>query len=82
MAILSQFLIEAVVISSVGGFIGIVFGYLGGMAVLAQMDLTTGVSIASITIGFGFSSTVGVLAGFYPAFKASKLNPIESLRYE
>ena len=80
--ILSQFLIEAIVISSAGGFIGIVFGYLGGMAVLAQMDLTTGVSITSIAIGFGFSGTVGVLAGFYPAFKASKLNPIESLRYE
>lgn len=80
--ILSQFLIEAIMISSFGGFIGIVFGYLGGSAVLAQMDLTTGVSIFSIMIGFGFSTTVGVLAGFYPAFKASRLNPIDSLRYE
>lgn len=80
--ILSQFLIEAIVVSSIGGLIGIVFGYLGGSVVLAQMDLTTGVGISSIVIGFGFSTMVGVLAGFYPAFKASKLNPIDSLRYE
>ena len=69
-------------VSSIGGFIGIVFGYLGGSVVLAQMDLATGVGISSIVIGFGFSTLVGVLAGFYPAFKASKLSPIDSLRYE
>jgi len=80
--ILSQFLIEAVVVSSIGGLIGIIFGYLGGTAILAQMDLAIGVSLTSILIGFGFSTTVGVTAGFYPAYKASKLNPIESLRYE
>ena len=80
--ILSQFLIEAVMVSSIGGLIGIIVGYAAGSAVLAQMDLATGVSMGSILIGFGFSSTVGVLAGFYPALKASKLNPIESLRYE
>lgn len=80
--ILSQFLIEAVLISSIGGIIGLIFGYIAGSAILAQMDLSIGVSMTSILIGFGFSTTVGVLAGFYPASKASKLNPIDALRYE
>jgi putative ABC transport system permease protein len=80
--ILSQFLIEAILISSIGGVIGLVLGYIAGSAILAQMDLSIGVSITSISIGFGFSTTVGVLAGFYPASKASKLSPIDALRYE
>jgi putative ABC transport system permease protein len=81
-SILSQFLFESVAISSLGGFIGLVLGFIGGTIVLGQMNLSSGVSITSIAIGFGFSTMVGVLSGFYPAFKASKLNPIESLRYE
>lgn len=80
--VLSQFLIEAVMVSSIGGIIGIILGYIGGTIILSQMDLRIGVSISSIAIGFGFSAIVGVLAGFYPAFKASNLNPIDSLRYE
>jgi putative ABC transport system permease protein len=80
--ILSQFLIEAVAIASVGGILGIILGYLGGRAVLAQMDLSTGVSLASIGIGYGFSSLVGVVAGFYPAWKGARMNPIDSLHYE
>jgi len=80
--VLSQFLIEAIMVSSIGGVIGILLGFLGGTIILGQMDLTIGVSITSIAIGFGFSTLVGVLAGFYPAFKASNLNPIDSLRYE
>ena len=80
--VLSQFLIEAIMISSIGGLIGIILGYAGGTLVLSTMDLTIGVSISAILIGFGFSSLVGVLAGFYPAYKASNLNPIDSLRYE
>jgi len=80
--VMLQFLIEAIVVSSIGGIIGIALGYAGGSAVLAQMDLSTGVGITAILIGFGFSTLVGVLAGFYPAFKASRLSPIDSLRYE
>ncbi len=80
--ILSQFLFEAIVISSIGGFIGIVFGFFAGNVVLSQMSLSGTVSLTSILIGFGFSGFVGVLAGFYPAYKAASLNPIESLRYE
>jgi putative ABC transport system permease protein len=46
------------------------------------MELTTGVSIASIIVGFGFSAFTGVAAGFYPAWKAAKMNPIDALHYE
>ncbi len=80
--ILSQFLLESIVIASIGGAIGILLGYIAGSIILSQMNLSTGVSFTSIIIGFGFSTTVGVLAGFYPAYKAAGLNPIESLRYE
>ena len=80
--ILAQFIFESIVISSIGGFIGIVLGFLGGSVVLSQMHLSGGVSLTSVLIGFGFSSFVGIVAGFYPAYKAASLNPIESLRYE
>ncbi len=80
--ILGQFLFEAISISCIGGIIGLVFGFIGGSLVLSQMNLTSGVSLSAILIGFGFSVIVGVASGFYPAYKASKLNPIDSLRYE
>jgi putative ABC transport system permease protein len=80
--ILSQFLIEAVAISSVGGILGIILGYLGGNAVLSLMKLSTGISLASVLIGYGFSTFVGVVAGFYPAWKGARMNPIDSLHYE
>jgi putative ABC transport system permease protein len=81
-SILFQFIIESVAISSIGGILGIIFGYIGGSVVLSQMSLKTGVSLASIMVGFGFSTFVGVLAGFYPAWKAARMNPIDSLHYE
>ncbi len=80
--ILSQFLIESVAIASIGGGLGILAGYLLGNLLLSAMDLSIGVSVSSIMIGFGFSTTVGILAGFYPAWKAAKLNPIDALHYE
>ena len=80
--ILSQFIIESIAIASIGGIIGIVIGYIGGTVVLSQMNLTTGVSVAVIMVGFGFSAFTGVAAGFYPAWKAAKMNPIDSLHFE
>ena len=80
--ILSQFILESIAIASIGGIIGIVLGYFGGSAVLSQMELTTGVSLASIIVGFGFSAFTGVAAGFYPAWKAAKMNPIDALHFE
>ncbi len=80
--ILAQFVIESVAIASIGGVIGIVFGYIIGNFVLSQMSLSTGVSVSSILVGYGFSTFVGVVAGFYPAWKAARMNPIDSLHYE
>jgi putative ABC transport system permease protein len=80
--ILSQFIIESVAVSSVGGVLGIIFGFLVGLVLLSQMTLSTGIGADSIAIGFGFSTTVGILAGFYPAWKAARMNPIDSLHYE
>jgi putative ABC transport system permease protein len=80
--ILSQFILESVAIASIGGIIGIILGYFGGSVVLSQMELSTGVSLTSIMVGFGFSSLTGIVSGFYPAWKAARMNPIDSLHYE
>ncbi len=80
--ILTQFLIEAVTLSSVGGVIGIICG-IGASALLSiYAHWPTLISIGSIAIAFLFSAAVGVFFGFYPARKAAALDPIEALRYE
>ena len=80
--ILTQFLIEAVTLSSVGGVIGIICG-IGVSALLSiYAHWPTLISIGSIAIAFLFSAAVGVFFGFYPARKAAALDPIEALRYE
>ena len=80
--ILTQFLIEAVALSSIGGIIGIILG-LGTSQVLSRVaDWPTLISISSIVVSFLFSAAVGVFFGFYPARQAAALDPIEALRYE
>ncbi len=81
--ILSQFLIESVALSTVGGIIGIVIG--GGIAYSLNLvfpELPTSVSGWSVSMAFGFSALVGIFFGVYPAKKAAALHPIEALRYE
>lgn len=77
-----QFLIEALILSLSGGIVGIIIGLLGSNAVSLIAGWTTVISPLSIILSFGFSGIVGVFFGFYPAYKASLLNPIDALRYE
>jgi putative ABC transport system permease protein len=80
--ILNQFLIEALTLSAAGGVIGILFGLLGSFAVAHFAHWTTVVSPMSILMAFGFAAAVGIFFGYYPARKASQLDPIQALRYE
>ncbi len=80
--ILLQFLIEAVVLSSTGGILGILSGVGGAKLITMIKQWPTLVSPNSIIIAFAFSAAVGVFFGFYPARKASQLDPIDALRYE
>jgi putative ABC transport system permease protein len=80
--ILLQFLIESLVLSLMGGILGIGIGMVGTLILSSFTKWPTLFSIESILLAFLFSGSVGVFFGFYPARKASLLNPIEALRYE
>ena len=77
-----QFLIEALILSLIGGMVGIAIGVTGATVLSMLAGWPTIVSTLSIVLAFGFSGMVGIFFGFYPAYKASLLNPIEALRYE
>ena len=78
----TQFLLEAVVLSNIGGFIGILCGIAAGFGLAALTQAPPIFSIASMLLAFIFSGAVGVGFGYYPAYKASLLNPIDALKYE
>ena len=80
--ILRQFLGEALTLSSLGGVIGIAVGTGTSKLIAATQNWPTLVSPGSVLIAFFFSAAVGIFFGFYPARKASQLDPIDSLRYE
>ena len=80
--IITQFLIEAVVISLVGGAIGIIVGIGASQLIATVAKLKTVVTTGPILLSFGFSMTIGLVFGLYPARKAAKLNPIDALHYE
>jgi len=80
--ILIQFLIEALVMSLVGGAVGLILGWAVSVLVSRYGGWTPTLSMFSVVIGIGFSSAVGLIFGIYPAMKAAKLNPVEALRYE
>jgi putative ABC transport system permease protein len=80
--ILTQFLVEAVTLSLIGGFIGILLGAAGSYLVGQFTGWATRLSPESIVLSVGFAAAIGIFFGFYPANKASKLLPIQALRYE
>jgi putative ABC transport system permease protein len=77
-----QFLLESFVLSMVGGIIGIITGIIGAESIQLFTEMNAVVTIGSIFMSLGFSAFVGIVFGYYPAYKASLLNPIEALRYE
>ena len=79
--ILSQFLIEAIILSLVGGAAGIALGRCASL-IVRYFGYPTEISIPAIIISVLVSGVVGVVFGFYPAWKASRLDPIDALRYE
>jgi putative ABC transport system permease protein len=80
--ILLQFLIEAIVLAVTGGSIGILLG-VGGSALISRFaGWSTIVNLGAVLLAFGFSAAIGIFFGFYPARKASRLDPIEALRHE
>jgi putative ABC transport system permease protein len=80
--VLLQFLLEAMALAIVGGLIGVGLGVLAPYLVSRFSELPTDVSSSSILLAFGFAAAIGIFFGYYPARKASRLDPIDALRYE
>jgi len=80
--ILTQFLVEAITLALIGGFLGIVLGFGGTLAIAHFADWPVQLGIEPVILAVGFSAAIGIFFGFYPARKASLLLPIEALRYE
>jgi putative ABC transport system permease protein len=81
-SILSQFLIEAVVLTGIGGLIGLIIGEIASLLMNKFSPLPAYIPWWAIVVGIGVSAGVGIIFGLYPAWKAAKLDPIEALRYE
>ncbi len=80
--VLLQFLLEAVALSLAGGTLGVLLGYVSASVLTAVLEWPTSVSGAAVGLAFGLALAVGVIFGYYPAYRASRLDPIDALRYE
>lgn len=80
--ILSQFLIEALMLTVIAGLIGMAIGYLGALIVGSKYNIPIQLTLGMILFSAGISIAIGILFGVYPAYQAAKLDPVESLRYE
>jgi putative ABC transport system permease protein len=80
--IMTQFIMEAIVLCEVGGVIGVALGILGGNATAFFLKVAPVIPVDWVIFGLLICSIVGIIFGTYPAFKAANLDPIESLRYE
>lgn len=79
--IMSQFVVEAITTSCIGGVLGILLG-IGGSYAATLFDMTAVISVPAILLSFSISAMIGIAFGYFPAKKASKLNPIDALRYD
>ncbi|MFH0873347.1 MAG: ABC transporter permease [Candidatus Komeilibacteria bacterium] len=77
-----QFLIEAIMLTFIGGVVGVILGWLVAFAITYFGVLQTKVSLSSVLIAFGVSAAIGIVFGYYPARRAASLNPIDALRHE
>jgi putative ABC transport system permease protein len=80
--VLTQFLVESIALSTLGGAIGLVIGVGGTWLVTWQLDMPFVISPTVMAVGFSFSVAIGVIFGYFPARKAAMLNPIDALRHE
>lgn len=81
-AIVTQFLVESIILTFIGGIIGVFIGVGGSLILTKVMSMPTTISVSSIFLAVAVSCLIGIVFGWYPAQKASKLQPIEALRYE
>ena len=80
--VLMQFLVEAVTLGLAGGVLGIILGYVASFLITELLQWQTTISLGAVALAFGIAATTAVFFGFYPARRASKLNPIDALRFE
>ena len=80
--ILTQFLIEALMLTLLGGIAGLLIGYFGGVLIASVMGITAKLTGVMVAFSVGTSSSIGIIFGVYPAYKAAKLDPVEALREE
>jgi putative ABC transport system permease protein len=78
----AQFVVEAMILSVIGGIVGIVLGFVASVGISQYMRWSTTISPAAVLLSVGIAATVGIFFGWYPARQAARLDPIQSLRYE
>ena len=80
--VLMQFLVEAITLGVIGGVLGIFVGLLAALTITQTLQWQASISFGAVALAFGVAAATGVCFGFYPAHRASKLNPIDALRFE